>query len=116
MIIIRIFRRKLFIRFKSVFLSFLVGLDGKEYICDNYELLLTYEGSQVIWKQSSHGRIHEDAVEGGKTISGETLYIGRVIHNQMKVPGKIQPSKKRMFITSNFVEIAIEEYEILIIK
>lgn len=44
------------------------------------------------WIDSEGGAVPSNAVVGGQTNDGETLYIGRVLHNGTVTVGKIHPS------------------------
>lgn len=44
------------------------------------------------WIDSEGGAVPSNAVVGGNTNDGETLYIGRVVHNGTVTVGKIHPS------------------------
>lgn len=55
-----------------------------------------------------------NAVPGGRTNSGETLYIGRAWHAGALTPGKIHPSHGNLYIPYNGGEVAIGTYEVLI--
>lgn len=48
---------------------------------------------------ASGGDIPEYAVPGGEEESGETLYIGRVIHNGSVTVGKVHPSHGSCYIS-----------------
>lgn len=55
-----------------------------------------------------------NAVPGGRTSSGETLYIGRAWHGGALTPGKIHPSHGNLYLPFAGGEVAVGTYEILI--
>lgn len=93
-------------------ISFLVPYNGQELAVHNYEVLCST--GNVHWLPSSHGQVHPNAVQGGQTSSGETLYVGRAHHLGSVTPGKIHPSHNTMYIPYGGVEIAVSNYEILV--
>ena len=48
--------------------------------------------SQGLWVQSQNGQVPKDAVRGGTDVNGEPLYVGRAIHLDDCIPGKVQQS------------------------
>src|SRR5690349_12831666 len=48
--------------------------NGVEIPKHNFEILV---GDKVSWRRERNGRVPPGAFEGGRTNSGETLYIGR---------------------------------------
>ena len=55
----------------------------------NFEVLCN---GNVQWQDSQNGHVPPNAVAGGRTESGETLYIGRSRHQGSLTVGKIHPS------------------------
>lgn len=90
-----------------------VCYDGKEFLYYNYEVLCCDDES-LKWEPSSLGRFHSNAIPGGRTVVGETLYIGRAWHNGALIPGKIHSSHKVLYIPYGGLEIGKETYEILV--
>lgn len=88
-----------------------MSFDGQEIPKYSYEVLCN---GNVQWVQSSHGHVVPNAVPGGRTSSGETLYIGRVWHAGALTPGKIHPSHRNLYIPFNGGEVAHANYDILI--
>ena len=41
------------------------------------------------WVHSQNGMVISGAVEAGRTIEGEILYVGRVFHNGVMTAGKV---------------------------
>lgn len=64
-------------------------LDGDEISKEEFEVL---RQGQFVWDFSANGEVPEGAIDVGKTIDGETLYMGRAIHQGGQTPGKVQPS------------------------
>lgn len=87
-----------------------VSFEGQEIPKYSYEVLCN---GSVQWVHSSHGQVLPNAVPGGRTSSGEILYIGRGWHNGALTPGKIHPSHGNMYIAYNGMEVALATYEIL---
>lgn len=88
-----------------------VPYGGKEVSLTCFEILLN---ENFDWTASSNGNIHENAVIGGVTSSGEDLFIGRVIRDGHLMPGKIHPSHKTMYVPSAGGEHLYNSYEILV--
>lgn len=61
------------------------------------------------------GRFPENAVPGGKTKSGETLYIARVEYKNCLIIGKVHPSHECAYFPFED-EIKMTEYEVLVIE
>ncbi|XP_058123044.1 uncharacterized protein LOC131264795 [Anopheles coustani] len=66
------------------------------------------------WVGSGNGQVPSGAVVGGRTPSGENLYIGRVYHGDALLPGKIHPSHKRLYVSSGGKEHYYNNYEVLV--
>lgn len=71
-------------------------------------------GFNLKWKAASENRIPVDAFVAGYSESGrEPLYIGRAIHQENKIPGKVQLSHRVCYIPHQEREIAIKNFEVL---
>ncbi len=70
--------------------------------------------STVTWLPSSGSEIPPNAVPGGLSSGGETLYIGRGPHEGTTTNGKVHPSHGSLYICYGGVEIGYPEYEILV--
>ena len=68
---------------------------------------------KIKWVEASYAHIPPNAIEGGHTSSGETLYIGRAKEQDSLIPGKVQPSLKALYICYGGEEILSRFYEIL---
>lgn len=88
-----------------------VSYNGQEIPKYSFEVLCN---GNVTWVQSSHGQVMPNAVPGGRTTSGETLYIGRGWWHGALTVGKIQPSHQSLYISFNGAEMPLKSYEILI--
>ncbi|KAH9362772.1 hypothetical protein HPB48_005269 [Haemaphysalis longicornis] len=63
------------------------------------------------WVTCRWGDVPENAVPGGKD-KGETLYVGRAVHQDDLVPGKVHPSHRRCYVAYRGVEWNYGEYEV----
>lgn len=87
-----------------------VPYNGQEIQKHQFEVLCN---GNVSWVPSGHGQIPHNAVVGGNTASGETLYIGRTHHMGSLTPGKVHPSHGSLYIPFGGSEIPHKSYEIL---
>lgn len=88
-----------------------ISFNGQEIPKHSYEMLCN---GNVTWVQSGHGQVVHNAVPGGRTSGGETLYIGRGWHAGALTPGKVHPSHGSLYIPYGGGEVALKSYEILI--
>ncbi|CAH1109341.1 unnamed protein product [Psylliodes chrysocephalus] len=88
-----------------------VSYNGKEHAKSTYQVLCD---ARAEWVPDQGGRVHPDAIEGGRTDNGETLYIGRVIHKNSMTIGKIHPSHRTCYIPFDGAEVGYQNYEVLI--
>ena len=88
-----------------------MSYNGQEIPKYSYEILC---GGNTQWVPSGSGSTHPNAVLGGHTTSGETLYIGRAPWMGSLTCGKIQPSHQVLYIPYGGMEVAVGNYEILI--
>jgi hypothetical protein len=84
---------------------------GQEIPKHHFEVLC--QGS-VQWVHSGHGIIPHGAVPGGRTNTGETLYIGRAHYMGSLTVGKVHPSHNTLYIPFGGSEVPIRSYEILV--
>lgn len=91
----------------------IVSYGGEEVTVTDYEILRTGE---FVWEFATNGHIPEGAVEGGRTADDEKLYYGRAIYQGTQTPGKVHPSHGVLYIAFNGEEVAIPEYEVLVVK
>lgn len=86
---------------------------GAEIVVSDYEVLRT---GDFVWEFATNGEVPEGAVEAGRTADGEKLYFARAIHEGTQTPGKLQVSHGCLYIPFNGEEVALTEYEVLIVK
>ncbi|KAJ6643770.1 hypothetical protein Bhyg_08735 [Pseudolycoriella hygida] len=79
-----------------------VSYNGVEVQKHQFEVLCN---GNVSWVPSGHGQIPHNAVVGGHTSSGETLYIGRTHYMGSLTPGKVHPSHGSLYIPFGGAEI-----------
>ncbi|XP_077543610.1 uncharacterized protein LOC144155809, partial [Haemaphysalis longicornis] len=70
-------------------------------------------GKGYRWVTCRWGDVPENAEPGGKD-KGETLYVGRAVHQDDLVPGKVHPSHRRCYVAYRGVEWNYGEYEVLV--
>ncbi|KAL4707326.1 hypothetical protein ACJJTC_019864 [Scirpophaga incertulas] len=68
---------------------------------------------RVRWLESRNGTIPPNAIPGGNTTTGETLYIGRAKEQGSLTPGKVHPSHKVLYMSFGGDEIPHQVYEVL---
>lgn len=65
-----------------------ISWDGAEHAKDEFEILC---GCKAIWHQvNEEDAIPENALPGGRTADGETLFVGRVPHENTVTLGKVR--------------------------
>lgn len=67
-----------------------------------------------MWVPTSGENIPPNAVPGGQTEEGETLFVGRVNHEGTVTIGKVQPSHKCLYIPFAGQEVPFPDFEILV--
>jgi len=72
--------------------------------------------TRLTFVASSRGSIPPNAVRGGEDLSGETLYIGRVMHQGSKIPGKLHLSHGVVYVSWGGKEHGKREYEVLVLE
>lgn len=65
------------------------------------------------WVICFENRIPYNAVPGGED-SGETIYIGRAVHNGEVIPGKVVPSHSCCYVAYEGAEHSHRDYQTLI--
>lgn len=88
-----------------------VSYNGKEILKLHYEILCN---GNVKWVPGSAGKIPTGAVVGGKTGTGEILYVGRGRHENCLTVGKIHPSHNSIYIPFGGAEVALKNFEFLV--
>lgn len=88
-----------------------VSYDGVEHSISTFEVLLN---ANFQWIQSSNGHVPQNAVVGGRTSSGEQLYVGRASHCGVITPGKVHASHGCIYIPFAWKEHRVTNYEVLV--
>jgi Protein of unknown function (DUF3421) len=71
-------------------------------------------GTDFSWVYDKNGYVPPGAIIGGRTVLGESLYIGRVTHNNALTVGKVHPSHRCLYIPYAGKEHAYSRYEVLV--
>ncbi|GJQ66922.1 hypothetical protein Trydic_g7941 [Trypoxylus dichotomus] len=66
------------------------------------------------WQHCNGVHIPPNAVPGGRTSTGETLYIGRANHGGSLCVGKVHPSHRCLYLPFGGREISVKSFEILV--
>lgn len=85
----------------------------EEHGKNSYEVLVIPE-DQVSWVATSGETIPANAIPGGISLEGETLYVGRAPHEGTISVGKVHPSHAVLYISYGGGEHSYSEYEILV--
>ncbi|XP_059486867.1 uncharacterized protein LOC132203249 isoform X1 [Neocloeon triangulifer] len=89
-----------------------VSWNGAEHAKEEYEMLC---GCKPVWFQINQGdTIPENALPGGRTAEGETLFIGRVPHEGTVTVGKVHPSHGTCYIPYAGQELGFPDFEVLV--
>ncbi|XP_026499436.1 uncharacterized protein LOC113403186 [Vanessa tameamea] len=89
-----------------------VMFNGKEIPVQNIEVLCA-KPDYLRWVPASNGAVPPGAIAGGRTTSGETLYVGRARHQLSLTPGKVHPTHNTCYIGFGGAEIAYKMYDVL---
>jgi Protein of unknown function (DUF3421) len=82
-----------------------ISWDGAEHAKDEFEILC---GCKAIWHQINEGdTIPENALPGGRTADGETLFVGRVPHENTVTLGKVRLGIHLIFLVLNNANLKI---------
>lgn len=84
---------------------------GAENPVKEYEVLCDFNGT---WVSCNGCNVPPNAVPAGQTGDGESLFIGRVVHEGTLTVGKIQPSHNVCYIPFAGQELGFEQYEVLV--
>ncbi|XP_018572194.1 natterin-3 [Anoplophora glabripennis] len=90
-----------------------VSYGGLEHLKTRYQVLCQ---QRFDWVPSHDGLIPPGAVEGGRTRSGEILYVGRAYHKGAPTIGKVHPSHRTCYIPFDGKEIPYRQYEIMVLR
>ncbi|RWS20953.1 uncharacterized protein B4U80_03761 [Leptotrombidium deliense] len=66
------------------------------------------------WIDAGNGNIPDKAVRGGEDVNGESLFVGRVVHEGDTLPGKIVPSQGVCYVSHAGTEHAHKSYQVLV--
>jgi len=86
---------------------------GEEHAKESYEVLVMAEDA-VSWVDAAGDTIPEKAIQGGVSVEGEALYIGRVTHEGALTIGKFHPSHSCLYISYGGAEISYPDFQILV--
>ncbi|XP_045455441.1 uncharacterized protein LOC123665139 [Melitaea cinxia] len=86
--------------------------DGNEVSIGNIEVLCA-KPDYLKWLPAANGNVPPGAVVGGKTTTGEPLYVGRAIHQLSVIPGKIHPAHGTCYVGFGGTEVACSHYDVL---
>ncbi|XP_043254889.1 uncharacterized protein LOC122398776 isoform X5 [Colletes gigas] len=89
-----------------------VAWGGQEHGKSEYEVLCS--ANPPTWVPTSGNNIPPNAIPAGESEDGETLYVGRVHHEDTLTIGKVQPSHSVCYIPFAGSEVGFPEYEIMI--
>ncbi|CAG9135334.1 unnamed protein product [Plutella xylostella] len=88
-----------------------VSFNGAEVFKDDVELLVA---GMLSWQPCDNGAVPQGAISAGTTADGETLYVGRVLHDGCITPGKVHQSHGCVYYPFNGEEMSSKEYEVLV--
>lgn len=80
---------------------------------DDFELLI-FPG-EASWVHCESGNVPQNGFPCGNSEQGETLYIGRVLHEGALIVGKVQPSHRVCYIAFGPREASFRKYEVLVV-
>lgn len=83
---------------------------GKEIDMSSYEALCNTRASWVPFA----GTIPPKAIVCGRTMWGETVYIGRGYHKGAMIPGRIMEHQRVLMVPFEWNEITLSDFEILV--
>uniref|UniRef100_A0A182JN32 DUF3421 domain-containing protein n=1 Tax=Anopheles atroparvus TaxID=41427 RepID=A0A182JN32_ANOAO len=72
-----------------------VSHEGEEFQKSSFQVLCC---RNVSWVKPQNGSIPPNAIPGGRTTSGEELFIGRGKFNGSVTPGKLFPKDRKLYI------------------
>lgn len=88
----------------------------KEHAVKDYQVLATSGEAQLEWLPAADGFVPCGAIEGGRTGTGEKLFVGRAHHQGSHVIGKVHPAHKVLYIPFDGKEVPLNTYEVLCVK
>ncbi|CAN8021879.1 unnamed protein product [Ixodes persulcatus] len=91
-----------------------VSLDQMEFSSNVYDVLTKSPSTQYVWVRMGGSVMPRNAIVGGRTPSGELLYVGRHVHKGEVTPGKVIPSHRCIYIPYLGKEIRYRDFELLV--
>ncbi|CAD5112495.1 DgyrCDS1710 [Dimorphilus gyrociliatus] len=93
-----------------------VPFGGQEHSSSNYEILVQTEDIMFDWLPASNGAIPAGAIIGGYKSDGKRMFVGRALHNNKQIPGKVNVENKCIYIADGGREISYNSYEVLVCR
>ncbi|GFY78725.1 DUF3421 domain-containing protein [Trichonephila inaurata madagascariensis] len=93
-----------------------VAWGGEEHACHSYEVLVAPYGVTLEWRFASGSDLPPGAIQGGSTIDGEPLFIGRVNHEGAMCSGKVHPSHGVLYVPYGGAECPHDTFEVLVAR
>ncbi|XP_043591517.1 uncharacterized protein LOC122571615 isoform X1 [Bombus pyrosoma] len=87
--------------------------NGSEHMKHDFEILMPAE---FHWVHASNGHVPPHAVESGKTVEGEMLYVGRAFQNGIPCVGKVHRTHGVLYVPYEGREIPFRDYEVLVLS
>jgi Protein of unknown function (DUF3421) len=78
-----------------------------------HEILICSSGFN--WVAARDGNVPQNAFPAGHSEQGETIFIGRVLHEGSLVVGKVQPSHGVCYISYENKELNFHKYEVFVV-
>ncbi|CAN7997444.1 unnamed protein product, partial [Ixodes hexagonus] len=91
-----------------------VSLDQMEFSSNIYDVLTKAPSAQYVWVRMGGCVMPRNAIVGGRTPSGEPMYVGRHVHKGEMTPGKVIASHRCIYIPYLGKEIRYRDFELLI--
>jgi hypothetical protein len=88
-----------------------VAFGGDEHAYDCYQVLCS--NREMKWEKAHSGDIKKRTIVGGRTKTGEPLYIGRAWHAGSLIIGKIHLSHGVLYFPFDGKEFKTHDYEVL---
>ncbi|XP_049880845.1 WW domain-binding protein 11-like [Pectinophora gossypiella] len=89
-----------------------ITYDRKEIGVQNIEVLVSRPES-LQWIPATNGTVPNGAIPGGRTASGENVYVGRARYQLSITPGKVHPSHNCCYIGFAGNEVSHKMYDVL---
>lgn len=89
-----------------------IAYQSKEVRVQNIDVLCA-RPENVQWVPANRGSIPPNAVEGGRTMLGSVLYVGRAKYQQTLGLGNVNPKNKCCYIGFGGSAVYLQNYEVL---